>query len=175
MANVDSFVISSALLFPSIGKTAGVSFQTQMDDVSGQHKMKTLTDINSSAPIEVFNTSPLSVNITDQTAGTKITLASAPTGTTGGLQILINEVVPAGEKWVLQMAKVICVNQGFYQLSIDGVMMDFGITSPSESNLISPFNQDVASSGQTVTLSYTSEHGPTGNDLMAFLRVTQSP
>lgn len=181
MADVEDFIIASALMFPKkSGAPSTETFATKRDDVTGHHSVKTRAMVDNTDPIptNITNTSPIPVVGSLGDPGIPGTLQSDPAYVTSQLgleETLISETVPGGKIWALRISKMVCRAYGKYRILVDGVRVDSGVTSPVESNRsysISP--SEAASGGSVIEFMFTQSYGPTGIDAASFIRYTET-
>lgn len=87
---------------------------------------------------------------------------------------VLSETVPAGKTWRLRSARAACGGYGEWNVYNGAVRIGGGRTSPAQQSDTWAFPAGtVATSGQTITILYTYNHGPASTRVDAFLGVTE--
>lgn len=107
-------------------------------------------------------------------AGQGFVLEDTQALSTGPETALLSATVPAGKTWRLRYGEVVARGYGRWRLTIDGVRVAGGVTSPAHEHDRSDLPPALAAEeGQAVELLYTYSHGPASLDVDAFVGVTE--
>jgi hypothetical protein len=124
--------------------------------------------------VENDQTDPIPVQVVDGEPGTPTHFTSGELNTTGLLQTLISQTVPASTEYDLYLATVICRAHGKFTVKLNGSLIGSGRTGPSLGSL-SSFKWSpryVAVAGDQIQIQFKADRGSPINEVEAYLQVS---